>query len=127
MEKIEVSSSKAPAAIGPYSQAVLLDKLVFISGQLPVDVETEELDGNDIITQTTRSFENIKAILNELGLGMEHVLKTTVFLQDLKTFADMNAVYETYFVKPYPARSSFEVAALPKGALVEIEVIAYVK
>lgn len=127
MEKKEVKTTKAPAAIGPYSQAVTVDNLVFISGQLPINVKTNEFEGDDIVSQTTRSLENVKAILEELGLGMENVLKTTVLMKDLSSFTQMNDVYERYFTKPFPARSSFEVAALPKGALVEIEVIAYVK
>lgn len=127
MEKKEVKTTKAPAAIGPYSQAVTVDNLVFISGQLPINVKTNEFEGDDIVSQTTRSLENVKAILEELGLGMENVLKTTVLMKDLSSFTQMNDVYERYFTKPFPSRSSFEVAALPKGALVEIEVIAYVK
>ena len=126
MDKKEVKTSKAPATIGPYSQAVIIDNLVFVSGQLPVNVETGEFEGDDIISQTTRSLENVKAILEELGLGMENVLKTTVLMQNLGSFTQMNDVYERYFTKPFPARSSFEVAALPKGALVEIEVIAHI-
>lgn len=125
MSKKEVVSSKAPGAIGPYSQAVEIGDLVFVSGSLPVNPETNEIEGSDITSQTIQSFENIKAILKELDLEMNNIVKTTVFLQDLNDFVKMNEVYATYFDKPYPARSAFEVAALPKGACVEIEVIAH--
>ena len=125
MSKKEVVSSKAPGAIGPYSQAVEIGNLVFVSGSLPVNPETNEIEGSDITSQSIQSFENIKAILKELDLEMNNIVKTTVFLQDLNDFVKMNEVYATYFDKPYPARSAFEVAALPKGARVEIEVIAH--
>ncbi len=125
MSKKEVVSSKAPGAIGPYSQAVEIGDLVFVSGSLPVNPETNEIEGSDITSQSIQSFENIKAILKELDLEMNNIVKTTVFLQDLNDFAKLNEVYATYFDKPYPARSAFEVAALPKGARVEIEVIAH--
>lgn len=113
-----------PKAIGPYSAYREAGDLVFISGQLPLDPTTMEFAGEDIKTQTHQSLSNIKAILSELGLGMESVLKTTVFLSDISYFAEMNEVYGSFFSAPYPARSAFAVKDLPKGAKVEIEVIA---
>ena len=117
-EKLETTN--APAAIGPYSQAVKRDGLVFVSGQLPIDPKTSE----DVSAQTRQSLENVRAILREGGYEMENVLKTTVFLQDMDDFAAMNEVYAQYFSEPYPARAAFQVAKLPKGAKVEIEVVA---
>ena len=121
-EKIE--SMKAPAAIGPYSQAVNHGGLVFVSGQLPIDCETGEFVSDDVSDQTRQSLENIKSILAEVGYGMDRILKTTVYLQDMNDFSAMNQVYETYFTAPYPARAAFQVAKLPKGAKVEIEAVA---
>lgn len=122
MKKIETAT--APAAVGPYSQAIATDKLLFISGQLPIDVATGEFAGNDIITQTKQSLTNMKAILNSVELEMSDVVKTTVLMTDLADFVKMNEIYESFFTSPAPARSTFQVAALPKGALVEIEAIA---
>ena len=113
-----------PKAIGPYSAYRIVGDLVFISGQLPLDPETMEFAGEDIKTQTHQSLNNIKAILKELGLGMDSVLKTTVLLSDISYFTEMNEVYGSFFSHPYPARSAFAVCDLPKGAKVEIEVIA---
>ncbi len=113
-----------PKAIGPYSAYTVAGDLVFISGQLPLDPETMEFAGKDIKTQTHQSLSNIKAILKELGLGMDCVIKTTVLLSDISDFAQMNEVYSSFFSYPYPARSAFAVRDLPKGAKVEIEVIA---
>lgn len=121
-EKIE--SMKAPAAIGPYSQAVNNGGLVFVSGQLPIYCETGEFVSDDVSDQTRQSLENIKSILAEVGYGMDRILKTTVYLQDMNDFSAMNQVYETYFTAPYPARAAFQVAKLPKGAKVEIEAVA---
>ena len=121
-EKIE--SMKAPAAIGPYSQAVNNGGLVFVSGQLPIACETGEFVSDDVSDQTRQSLENIKSILAEVGYGMDRILKTTVYLQDMNDFSAMNQVYETYFTAPYPARAAFQVAKLPKGAKVEIEAVA---
>ncbi len=123
MKKI-VNTAKAPAAIGPYSQATELDKLIFVSGQLPIEMSTGEL-ANSIETQTKASLENIKAILTENGSSLDKVLKTTVFLQNMDDFIAMNSVYSEYFSTNPPARSTVEVARLPKNALVEIECIAY--
>lgn len=119
-----IATEKAPAAIGPYSQAVCASGLVFISGQLPVDPQTNEFAGPDIVSQTRMSLTNIKNILEEKGLNMGNIVKTTVFLKNMGDFAAMNEVYAGFFEGDYPARAAIEVAALPKGALVEIEAIA---
>lgn len=113
-----------PKAIGPYSAYREAGDLVFISGQLPLDPESMEFASTDIKGQTHQSLRNIKAILKELGLGMDSVIKTTVLLADISDFASMNEVYSEFFSAPYPARSAFAVRDLPKGAKVEIEVIA---
>ncbi|MDC7232128.1 MAG: RidA family protein [Spirochaetales bacterium] len=120
----EVSSDKAPKAIGPYSQSISNGSLMIISGQLPINSETGEFSGENIKSQTRQSLENIKAILAEAGLGMADVMKSTVYLQNMSDFKDMNEVYAEYFNSPFPARAAFEVAKLPLNALVEIEVIA---
>ena len=122
--KKKLETGNAPAAIGPYSQAVSADGLVFVSGQLPINPETGEFPSDNVSEQTYQSLNNIREILKEAGYGMENVLKTTVFLQDMNDFATMNAVYETFFTDPYPARAAFQVAKLPKGAKVEIEAVA---
>ena len=123
MKKI-VNTDKAPAAIGPYAQAVEIDSLVITSGQLPIDPATGAFP-EGIAEQTRQSLTNVKAILAEAGLGMDKVIKTTVFLSDMNNFGAMNEVYATFFGEGgYPARSAVEVARLPKDALVEIEVIA---
>ncbi|WP_300811869.1 RidA family protein [uncultured Bacteroides sp.] len=118
-----ISSQKAPGAIGPYSQAIEANGFVFVSGQLPIDAATGVMPG-DIESQTRQSLENVKAILEEAGLSMAHIVKTTVFLHDMSMFAEMNKVYATYFESACPARSAVAVKALPKDALVEIECIA---
>ncbi|MFP6121751.1 RidA family protein [Helicobacter pylori] len=119
-----IHSTLAPKAIGPYSQAIATSDLVFVSGQLGIDVSTGEFKGADIHSQTTQSMENIKAILKEAGLGMDSVVKTTILLKSLDDFAVVNEIYGSYFTEPYPARATFQVAKLPKDALVEIEAIA---
>ncbi|EJC06133.1 RidA family protein [Helicobacter pylori] len=119
-----IHSTLAPKAIGPYSQAIVTNDLVFVSGQLGIDVSTGEFKGADIHSQTTQSMENIKAILKEAGLGMDSVVKTTILLKSLDDFAVVNEIYGSYFTEPYPARATFQVAKLPKDALVEIEAIA---
>lgn len=122
MKKI-VSTPNAPAAIGPYSQAVELNGTVYVSGQLPVNPATGTMpDG--IEAQTRQSLENIGAILKEAGLGFNDIVKTTVFMADLSMFGAMNAVYAEFFPESKPARACFQVAALPKAALVEIEAVA---
>ena len=119
-----ISTKKAPAAIGPYSQAIQVGNLVYTSGQIPIDPATGVFDEGGIKEQTRLSLTNIKAILGEASLSMSHVVKTTVFMADMNDFADMNAVYAEFFTEPYPARSAVAVKTLPKGALVEIEVVA---
>ncbi|GAA8444276.1 RidA family protein [Helicobacter pylori] len=119
-----IYSTLAPKAIGPYSQAIATNDLVFVSGQLGIDASTGEFKGADIHSQTTQSMENIKAILKEAGLGMDSVVKTTILLKSLDDFAVVNEIYGSYFTEPYPARATFQVAKLPKDALVEIEAIA---
>ena len=122
--KTIISTSEAPAAIGPYAQAVENNGLVITSGQLPIDPATGTFP-EGIQAQTRQSLTNVKAILTEAGTDMDHVLKTTVFLSDMNNFAALNEVYATFFTEgSYPSRSAVEVARLPKDALVEIEVIA---
>jgi len=123
--KKPISTKNAPAAIGPYSQGVKAGNLVYVSGQLPIDCETGEFAGDDISSQTKKSLENVKAILDEAGLSMSDVVKTTVFLSDMNNFAGMNEVYTDFFEEPYPARAAVEAARLPKDALIEIEAIAF--
>ncbi|MBN2851706.1 MAG: RidA family protein [Clostridia bacterium] len=117
-----INTEKAPGAIGPYSQAVKAGGFLFLSGQLPIDPSTGEMD-KDIESQTAQSLKNARAIIESAGLTMESVVKTTVFLSDMNHFSKMNEVYKTFFVSNYPARSAVEVARLPKDALVEIEMI----
>ncbi|GAA7760682.1 RidA family protein [Helicobacter pylori] len=119
-----IHSTLAPKAIGPYSQAIATNDLVFVSGQLGIDASTGEFKGADIHSQTTQSMENIKAVLKEAGLGMDSVVKTTILLKNLDDFSVVNGIYGSYFKEPYPARATFQVAKLPKDALVEIEAIA---
>jgi 2-iminobutanoate/2-iminopropanoate deaminase len=122
--KTVISTNEAPTAVGPYSQAIAAGPFVFCSGQIPLEPETGTLIEGDISSQTKRVLQNIAAVLSAHGLGMEHVVKTTVFLTDLDTFAEMNIVYARHFPNDPPARSTIQVAALPKGANVEIEAIA---
>ena len=123
--KETIDTERAPKAIGPYSQGVSASgKLVFVSGQLPVDPKTGVFAGSDIKTQTRRSLQNVEAVLAAAGGHLEHVVKITVFLRDMGDFAAMNEVYSTFFQKECPARSAVAVVALPKDALVEIEAIA---
>lgn len=123
MKKV-IFSEKAPAAIGPYSQAIEANGFVFVSGQLPVDAKTGEFAVGGAAEQTRQSLENMKHILSEAGLTMANVVKTTVFLSDMALFAEMNGVYSTFFEGAFPARSAIAVKGLPKGAMVEIECIA---
>ena len=122
-----ISTKQAPAAIGPYSQAIQVGNLVYTSGQIPIDPSTGAFVEGGIKEQTRQSLTNVKAILEEAGLSMSNVVKTTVFMADMGDFAEMNAVYAEFFSEPYPARSAVAVKTLPKGALVEIEVVAEVK
>lgn len=119
-----INTKQAPAAIGPYSQAIRVGNLVYTSGQIPIDPATGTFVEGGIKEQARQSLTNVKAILEEAGLSMSDVVKTTVFLADMNDFADLNAVYAEFFTAPYPARSAVAVKTLPKGALVEIEVIA---
>ena len=119
-----ISTTKAPAAIGPYSQAIKVGNLVYTSGQIPINPATGNFVEGGIKEQTRQSLTNVRAILEEAGLTMANVVKTTVFMADMNDFADMNAVYADYFSEPYPARSAVAVKTLPKGALLEIEVVA---
>ncbi len=123
MNKEAIHTDKAPAAVGPYSQAISAGNLVMLSGQIPLDPQTGVLVEGDIQAQTRRVFANIQAVLEEAGLTFANVIKTTVFLADIADFAAMNEVYAEYFAEPYPARSAVQIAALPKGAGVEIECI----
>lgn len=123
MKKI-IATQNAPAAIGPYSQAVEVNGILFVSGQLPIDPATGAFPEGGIKEQTAQSFANIKAILAEAGMTTDNIVKTTVLLADIADFAAMNEVYAVQFGETFPARSAFAVKDLPKGALVEIEVIA---
>ena len=119
-----ISTEKAPAAIGPYSQAIESNGMVFVSGQLPIDPETGLFASSDIMGQTRQSLTNMRNILESEGLYLSNVVQTTVFLSDMNNFAAMNEVYSSFFSSPFPARSAVAVKTLPKDALVEIECIA---
>ena len=122
--KHAVSSPDAPKAIGPYSQAVRVGQLLFVSGQVPLDPATGDMVAGDIAAQTRRVFENLGAVLKAGGRSFNDVVRTTVFLADMNDFAEVNRIYGTYFSEPYPARATVQVARLPKDARVEIDVIA---
>lgn len=122
MKKV-IATTEAPGAIGPYSQGIDLGNIVFCSGQIPINPATGTMP-EGITAQTEQSVGNVKALLKSIGLGLENVVKTTVFLADIADFAAMNEVYASHFTEPFPARSAVAVKDLPKGALVEIEVIA---
>ena len=124
MRKI-VATDKAPAAIGPYAQANIIGDLVITSGQIPIDPATGNLVEGDIEAQTKQVFENLKAVLEAAGSGLDKIVKTTCFMDNMNDFAKMNEVYASFFSGDYPSRSAVEVAKLPKGALIEIEAIAY--
>jgi len=124
MSNIAIHTENAPAAIGPYSQAIQAGNTIYVSGQLPIDPATGAFAGDDIASQTRQSLTNMKNILIEAGTDMSAVVKTTVLLADIADFAAMNAVYAEFFSAPYPARAAFQVACLPKNALVEIECVA---
>ena len=120
----QISTQNAPAAIGPYSQAIEVNGFVYASGQLPFDPATGAFPEGGVKEQTRQSLLNVKAILGEAGLALSNVVKTTVYLADMGDFAAMNEVYSQFFAQPFPARSAIAVKALPKGALVEVEVVA---
>jgi 2-iminobutanoate/2-iminopropanoate deaminase len=119
-----VNTDKAPKAIGPYSQAVKANGFIFVSGQIPIDPDTSAIVKEDIAEQTIRVIKNIKNILESAGSGLEYVVKTTVYLRDLKKFDDMNRVYGGFFTNLFPARATVEVSNLPKGVDIEIDAIA---
>jgi len=120
-----ISTDRAPAAIGPYSQAVRAGEYLYISGQLALDPATMELKGNSAPEQARVVFENIGAILESAGLAYSDVVKTTVLMADIGDFAEVNTVYGEFFTRDFPARAAYQVAALPKGGLIEVEAIAY--
>ena len=119
-----IATKNAPAAVGPYSQAIDCGDTVYCSGQIPLDPQTGAVVEGGLEAQAHQMFRKVKAVLAEAGLGLENVVKTTVFMTDLSQFGALNAIYAEYFAEPYPARSCVEVSALPKGVLVECEVIA---
>lgn len=127
MSKQTISTPNAPAAVGPYSQAVVTNGMVFTAGQIGLVPETGQMIEGDVAAQTRQVLQNLKAVLTEAGSGLDEIVKTTVFLQNMDDFAAMNGVYSEFFSTPYPARSTVEVARLPKNGLVEIECIALVK
>ncbi len=118
-----VTTSEAPGAIGPFSQAIKVGNLLFVSGQLPIDPATGEFVSNDPVEQARQCLKNIAAIAEAAGSGIQRTVKTTVLLTDLSRFADINNVYATFFQNPFPARACYQVSALPKGAQVEIEAV----
>lgn len=123
MKKV-IATSEAPKAVGPYSQAVAVGNFLFCAGQIPLDPATGELVEGDVTAQAERVLQNVAGVLRANGMTFANVVKSTVFMVDLGQFAAMNAVYSKYFSEPFPARSTIQVAALPKGSQVEIEVIA---
>jgi 2-iminobutanoate/2-iminopropanoate deaminase len=124
MDKKVINTSKAPAPIGPYNQAVVANNTLYISGQIPLNPETNELVTGDVATETHQSMRNLSAILEEAGINFNHVVKTTIFLSDMNLFAQVNEVYGSYFSGDYPARETVAVKGLPKGVNVEISMIA---
>lgn len=124
MDTKVIVTSNAPAAIGPYSQAIVTGDYVFVSGQLPVDPKTGSFPSDDIKDLTKQSMNNLGEILKEAGSSFDKIVKTTIYLKDLNDFTSVNEVYSSYFKNSFPARSCFEVSSLPKGAKIEIEAIA---
>ena len=127
MDKNRIHTNDAPAAVGPYSQAIAIGDFVFTAGQVALDPAGGELVGTDVAAQTEQVISNLRAVLAAAGSDLAHVVKTTVFLKSMGDFAAMNAVYARHFPEPFPARSTVEVGALPKGGLVEIECVALVR
>jgi 2-iminobutanoate/2-iminopropanoate deaminase len=125
MEKEIILSKKAPAAIGPYSPALKVGELIFASGQVPIDPKTGEMIEGNIEAKTRRVLENLKAVLEPYSIGLENVVKTTIFLKDMNNFVRVNKIYGEYFKEEFPARSCVEVSRLPKDAEIEIEAIAF--
>ncbi|WP_037509698.1 RidA family protein [Spongiibacter tropicus] len=119
-----IHTELAPQAIGPYSQAIAVNGLVFVSGQIPLDPASGELREADIHVQTTQVFENLKAVLDAAGSDFSKIVKLSIFMVDLADFAIVNSIMSEYFTEPYPARACVQVAALPKGAMVEVEAVA---
>ena len=126
MRKI-VSTDKAPAAVGPYSQAIVAGNLVFTAGQIPLDPENGKMVEGHVTQQAKQALKNLQAVLEAAGSGMDNVVKVTVFLKDMEDFAALNSVYEEFFGSSLPSRSAVEVARLPKDALVEVEAVALLK
>ncbi len=123
MKKV-INTNNAPAPIGPYSQAIAAGNFVFVSGQIPMDPSTGDIASENVKAETKQVMENIKAILSEAGLGFDDIVKTSIFLTDMQTFAQVNEVYGSYFTSQFPARETIQVSALPKNVNVEISVIA---
>ncbi len=121
----EISTNAAPAAIGPYSQAIVGESIMCVSGQLPVNPANNTMP-EDIGEQTRQSLNNLKAVIQAAGCKMSNVMKTTVYLSNIEHFAEVNEIYSEFFESPYPARAAFQVAALPKGAKIEIEAIVHI-
>lgn len=124
MEKKVIASSRAPKAVGPYSQAIMANGTLYVSGQLPIDEATGEFAPGGVKEQLVQIFKNISYILEEAGYSFTDVVKSTIYLTDMKDFAVLNEVYSQFYSEPYPARVAYAVAALPKGALAEVDVIA---
>ncbi len=124
LSKKQITTAAAPAALGPYSQGIVAGGFFFASGQVPIDPATGELAGETVEAQARQVFANLEQVLAAAGCGFADVLKTTVFLTDLANFAEVNSIYAEYFVEPFPARSCVQIAALPKGSLLEVELIA---
>lgn len=127
MKKEIIISKKVPAAIGPYSPSLKTGNLIFVSGQIPVDPKSGKIIEGDIEVQAKRSLENLKAVLESYSIGMENVVKTTIFLKDMNHFSRVNKIYGEYFTGQFPTRSCVEVSRLPKDAAIEIEAIAFYK
>jgi len=126
MNKRIIYSEKAPKPIGPYSQAVIIDKFIFLSGQIGISIETGNLVDGGVVEETKQIFKNFKAVLAEVNATLDDIIKTTVYMTDLTKFSEMNKIYNEQFTKDYPARATVQVSALPKGACVEIEAIAVI-